>query len=68
MAAAKVGACFVTLIGGCGIWTAYKQVRSNKDASEGRDEEKNCRKRLARFDCRLFTADSLQVYNSLFTG
>ena len=42
-----------------------KQVCSNKDASEDRDED--CRERLARFACGLLAADCLQVYCRLFT-
>ena len=43
-----------------------KQVCSNKDASEDRDED--CRERLARFACGLLAADCLQVYCRLFIG
>ena len=44
-----------------------KQVCWNKDACEGRHEDRIA-ETLARFDCRLFVADRLQVYCRLFTS
>ena len=42
-----------------------KQIRSNKDASEGRSEDRIA-ETFDRFDCRLCVADFLQVISRLF--